>query len=44
MSVIRFGPAGNSDSFATMGYKKTEQIAQYVNKMGLNAEDRKSVV
>ena len=37
MSKPRFGPAGNSDSFATMGYKKTEQIADYVEKMGLTA-------
>lgn len=37
MSKPRFGPAGNSDSFAAMGYKKTEQIAEYVQKMGLTA-------
>lgn len=37
MSKIRFGPAGNSDSFSTMGYKKTEQIALYIEKMGLSA-------
>lgn len=33
----RFGPAGNSESFAAMGYKKTEQVADYLVKMGLNA-------
>lgn len=32
-----FGPAGNSESFTAMGYKKTEQIPEYLEKMGLNA-------
>lgn len=36
MSVF-FGPAGNSDSFAAMGYKKNTDIPEYVVKMGLNA-------
>ncbi len=35
--MIRFGPAGNSDSFKTMGYKKTVQVPEYVERMGLNA-------
>lgn len=33
----RFGPAGNSESFAAQGYKKSIQIPEYVAKMGLNA-------
>ncbi len=37
MSVVRFGPAGNSDSFAAMGYKKNTDIPEYVAGMGLNA-------
>ena len=35
--MIWFGPAGTADSFATMGYKKTTQIPEYLEKMGLNA-------
>lgn len=35
--MIWFGPAGTADSFAAMGYKKTTQIAEYVERMGLNA-------
>ena len=35
--TARFGPAGNGDSFAEMGYKKTEQTVDYLVKMGLNA-------
>ena len=31
-----FGPAGNAESFETMGYKKTEQIPQYLEQMGLS--------
>ncbi len=34
---IRFGPAGNSDSFAAVGYKKNTDIPAYVVRMGLNA-------
>ncbi len=34
---VYFGPAGNSNSFATMGYKKNTDIPGYVVKMGLNA-------
>lgn len=33
----RFGPAGNSDSFAAMKYKHTLHIPEYIEKMGLNA-------
>lgn len=35
--MIWFGPAGTADSFEAMGYKKTVQIAEYVERMGLNA-------
>lgn len=35
--TARFGPAGNGDGFAAMGYKKTEQTVEYLVKMGLNA-------
>ncbi|MFV0497534.1 MAG: TIM barrel protein [Candidatus Fimivivens sp.] len=35
--MARFGPAGSADSFATMGYKKTEQMPKYLTQMGLNA-------
>lgn len=31
-----FGPAGNSNSFAEMGYKSTIQAPEYVAKMGLD--------
>ncbi len=34
---VYFGPAGNSNSFAAMGYKKNTDIPGYVVKMGLNA-------
>ncbi len=37
MGPIWFGPAGTADSFAAMGYKKTTQIPEYLEKMGLNA-------
>ena len=37
MSTVRFGPAGNSDSFAAMGYRKNLQIPEYLEKMGLSA-------
>lgn len=36
-SVIRFGPAGNSQNFTDMGYKKTEQVPEYLVRFGLNA-------
>lgn len=32
-----FGPAGNSESFAAMGYKSSLDVPEYVQKMGLNA-------
>ncbi|MCI8648748.1 MAG: TIM barrel protein [Anaerotruncus sp.] len=34
---IRFGPAGNSESFFALGYKKTPQVPEYIERMGLNA-------
>ena len=33
----RFGPAGSADSFHAMGYRKTSQMPEYLEKMGLNA-------
>lgn len=33
----KFGPAGNSESFAAMGYKKTIQVPEYIVRMGLDA-------
>ena len=33
----KFGPAGNSDSFAKMGYKHSLQVPEYIEKMGLDA-------
>lgn len=35
--MIKFGPAGNSDSFTAMGYKNNFEVPQYLVKMGLNA-------
>ncbi|MEG1687534.1 MAG: TIM barrel protein [Angelakisella sp.] len=35
--MVWFGPAGTADSFSQLGYKKTSQIADYVERMGLNA-------
>ena len=32
----RFGPAGNSDSFRQMGYKKTMDVPDYLLKLGLD--------
>ena len=37
MGPIWFGPAGTADSFAAMGDKKTTQMPEYLEKMGLNA-------
>ena len=34
--AAKFGPAGNSDSFKTMGYKHSLQVPEYVVKMGLD--------
>ena len=33
----RFGSAGSADSFHAMGYRKTSQMPEYLEKMGLNA-------
>ena len=33
----KFGPAGNSLSFAAMGYKHSLQVPEYLTKMGLDA-------
>lgn len=35
--MIKFGPAGNSESFTSMGYKNNFDVPQYLVKMGLNA-------
>ena len=32
----KFGPAGTSESFKTMGYKHSLQVPEYVVKMGLD--------
>ncbi len=32
----KFGPAGNSRSFAEMGYKHSLQVPEYIEKMGLD--------
>lgn len=37
MAVIKFGPAGNSQSFYDQGYKRTEQAPAWLEAMGLNA-------
>ena len=34
---IRFGTAGQSDSFTAMGYKTSLEVAEYTAKMGLHA-------
>lgn len=33
----KFGPAGSADSFHAMGYRKTAQMPEYLEKLGLNA-------
>ena len=33
----KFGPAGNSVSFTTMGYKSSLDVPEYIEKMGLDA-------
>lgn len=33
----RFGPAGRPESFSAMGYKRTEQLPEYLEKFGLTA-------
>ena len=35
--MIRFGPAGNSESFYAQGYKATWQAPAWLHAMGLNA-------
>lgn len=35
--MIRFGPAGNSDSFYDQGYKSSVQMPRWLSGMGLNA-------
>ncbi len=35
--TIRFGPAGNSESFSAQGYKHSTQVPKYLSDMGLNA-------
>lgn len=35
--MIKFGPAGNSDSFTAAGHKNNLEIPEYLVKMGLNA-------
>lgn len=32
-----FGPAGNSESFAAMGFKRNDQVPEYLIQFGLNA-------
>lgn len=32
----KFGPAGNSNSFTSMGYKHSLQVPEYIEKMGLD--------
>lgn len=32
-----FGPAGNSESFAANGHKKTIEVPAFVNEFGLTA-------
>lgn len=34
---IKFGPAGNSDSFAKAGFKKTADAPKWIENLGLNA-------
>ncbi len=34
--AAKFGPAGNSESFALMGYKHSNQVPEYLVKMGLD--------
>ena len=34
---MKFGPAGNDESFYEAGYKKSEQMPEFLDKMGLDA-------
>ena len=40
--MIRFGPAGNSDSFKKMGYKSSMDVPEYLVKMQLDAFEYQS--
>ena len=35
--MVKFGPAGLADSFKSMGYKKSIQVADYLSRFGLDA-------
>lgn len=35
--MIKFGPAGNDEKFYADGYKNSEQMPEYLNKVGLDA-------
>lgn len=35
--MAKFGPAGNDDDFYKAGYKNSEQMPEFLSKMGLNA-------
>lgn len=37
MSEARFGPAGNAESFATAGFKKSEDAPAWLAGLGLTA-------
>ena len=37
MTEPRFGPAGNSESFAAAGFKKSEDAPAWLAQMGLTA-------
>lgn len=37
MRETRFGPAGSAVSFSEMGYKRSSQMPEYLEKFGLNA-------
>ena len=41
--TAKFGPAGNSDSFRAMGYRKTDQVPEYIRRMGLDAYEAAGV-
>ena len=34
--TAKFGPAGTAESFKTMGYKKSVQLGEYLEKFGLD--------
>ena len=37
MAEPKFGPAGNSESFAAAGFKKSEDAPAWLEQMGLTA-------